>query len=221
MSRIVLFINGEVRDLAVVRAALHGDDRFVVADGGLRHLQMLGLSPSVIVGDMDSVDAESLAQFTGHGVEVIHYPRNKNETDFELALGYAVASKPNSILVVGALGGRLDQTLGNLSLLAGEKYSHVEIGLEDGLESAWFVRDRLKFQGLLGEIVSLIPWGKDVYGVTCEGLRWQLDDETLFVDQTRGISNEMIASSCSVSVRAGLLLVVRRRNPKKGIQGEE
>ncbi len=114
-------------------------------------------------------------------------------------------------LVIGALGGRLDQTLGNLSLLSDPRLSTYDIRLDDGVEEAFFTRSRCEIRGRPGEIVSLIPWGAEVTGISTEGLRWPLQSETLFPDRTRGISNEMLGETASISVEAGLLLVVHRR----------
>ncbi|HCK66028.1 MAG TPA: thiamine diphosphokinase, partial [Anaerolineae bacterium] len=59
-----------------------------------------------------------------------------------------------------------------------------------------------------GDIVSLIPWGGNVEGVFTENLKWKLNNEILFFDKTRGISNEMISDVAKISITKGLLLVV-------------
>ncbi len=65
--------------------------------------------------------------------------------------------------------------------------------------------------GHTGDLVSLIPWGRKVSGVTTEGLQWPLQNETLHPHKTRGISNTMIGEKAFVSVRSGLLLIVHSR----------
>ena len=71
-----------------------------------------------------------------------------------------------------------------------------------------------------GDIISLIPWGVEVAGVTTNGLRWPLKDETLFPSNTRGISNELVAASATIQIRSGLLLVIQRRQGSK-LKGEK
>jgi len=174
----------------------------------------LGLVPSIIIGDLDSLtDTDQKRAVTG-GCEVIQHSRDKNETDLELALRFATESGYREILVVGALGGRLDQILGNLSLLTGPGFADLDIYVDDGTEAAWFVRKEQEINGAPGDTVSLLPWGVDVTGVMTKGLRWPLRDESLFPDKTRGVSNELVGMTGFVSIKSGLLLVILRRNQK-------
>ncbi len=79
-------------------------------------------------------------------------------------------------MIVGALGGRLDQTLGNLSLLTEPELADLDIRLDDGVEEALFTRSRCEVHGKPADIVSLLPWGGEVTGVSTEGLRWPLHE---------------------------------------------
>jgi thiamine pyrophosphokinase len=148
---------------------------------------------------------------TEKGTQVIQYPRDKNETDLELALDYAVEHEYQEIVIVAALGDRLDQTLGNLSHATDPRLSTLNLLLDDGIEQAFFCHDEAEVHGAPGDIVSLIPWGYEVTGVRTEGLKWPLNDETLFPYKTRGISNEMLGEVAHVHIRSGLLLVVHKR----------
>ena len=136
---------------------------------------------------------------------------DKNETDLELALNRALEKSPSSILVIGALGGRLDQTLGNISLLSDSRFSALDVRLDDGVEEACFCRGQIKVEGRRGDIVSLIPWNGAVKGIRTDGLRWTLSNETLYPEKTRGISNEMLDAVAEVSIEVGLLLIIHRR----------
>jgi thiamine pyrophosphokinase len=208
MSRAVIFVNGRLPDLESARRLIHPGDTLLAADGGTRHILALGLAASVIIGDLDSLTEEELHRQEIAGCKVIKYPHDKNETDLELALRFAVEAGYREILLVGALGGRLDQTFGNLSLLTGPEFADLEVRVNDGVEEAWFVRNRCEVRGNLGDIVSLVPWGGEVTCVTTDGLRWPLHDESLYPDKTRGISNEMFGEMASISLESGLLLVI-------------
>ncbi len=213
MSRCIIFANGTLPDIDFARALIRADDFLLAADGGTRHALDLGLRPSVIIGDLDSADFD-LEPLTGLGTKIIQHPRDKNQTDLELALEHAIEQGYQEILILAALGGRLDQTLGNLSLLTNAQYAAPDIRLDDGVEEAFFVRDQAQLQGRSGDLVSLIPWGAEVHGIHTEGLRWQLSDETLQPHQTRGISNEMPGKTAGIKIRSGLLLVIHRRQLK-------
>ncbi len=223
MSRAVIFANGLVPEIEAVRALLQADDFLIAADGGANHLMRMGILPAIVIGDLDSVDEEKLYELTDAEVGIEQYSEDKDETDLELALRYAVELEPSAILIVGALGGRFDQTLANLSLLTDPSLPSIDIRLDDGVEEVFFLRPAAakgqqaasspqgEIHGRSGDTVSLIPWGGHVEGVSTEGLRWPLHGETLYVYKSRGISNAMLADTASVSIQSGLLLVVHRR----------
>ena len=139
------------------------------------------------------------------------YAHDKDQTDLELALEHALALSPGAILIVGALGRRLDHTLGNLSLLTDPRLDRIDCRLDDGVEEACFCRGGCEIRGAPGDLVSLIPWGMPVTGVHTQGLRWPLVGGVLRPDKTLGISNEMLGESATVRLEAGPLLVVHRR----------
>ena len=107
MSRIIIFVNGELPDLEAARALLKEDDYLIAADGGANHLMKMDILPDVLIGDLDSVDEDTLFELTSADIKIEQYPEDKDETDLELALRYAIESRPSAILIVGALGGRL------------------------------------------------------------------------------------------------------------------
>jgi len=210
-KRAFIFTNGELPAPEAVRAWIEAGDLLIAADGGSRHTFALGLNPQVIIGDLDSLAVEAKVAAEEQETDILAYPRDKDETDLELALQYAIQQGRTSIRVIAALGGRLDQTLGNLALMTDPTWVHLDIRLEDGLEEAWFVREKAAIHGASGDTVSLLPWGGLVTGVTTTGLKWELDGETLYPHKTRGISNEMLTDTATVQLGKGLLLCIHRR----------
>ena len=211
MQRIIIFANGELPDLTKARALLRAGDTVICADGGTRHVLALGVRPDLIVGDLDSADREAIRKFTAEGVNIEAHPRDKNETDLELAINRAIEMNPERLVIVAALGGRLDQNLANITLLSDPRLSKFHVRLDDGVEEIQLCRDRVEVHGRAGDLVSLIPWQGAVTGIQTEGLRWPLHRETLYPDKTRGISNEMMGDAAYVSMESGLLLTVHRR----------
>ncbi|HEY3475158.1 MAG TPA: hypothetical protein VGK56_11150, partial [Anaerolineales bacterium] len=110
-----------------------------------------------------------------------------------------------------ALGGRLDQTLANITLLTDPRLASLDVRLDDGVEQILLCRDQVEVHGRRGDIVSLIPWQGAVTEVQTKDLKWPLHNETLYPDKTRGVSNEMTGDTTSVFIGSGLLLVVHRR----------
>ena len=211
MARLIILANGVVPKLESARSLIQTGDVLIAADGGTHHALALGLFPSLVIGDLDSLTPEERQQLDANSIEIQQYSRDKDETDLELALKYACRRGFNKILVVGALGGRLDQTLGNLSLLTNPELTALDVRMDDGVEEAFFTRRRCEVHGKPADIVSLIPWRGEVSGVCTEGLHWPLNNETLFPDKTRGISNEMSRETAIISQRSGLLLVIHHR----------
>ena len=219
MGRIIIFANGELPDHTKARSLLRPGDRVICADGGTRHAQTLGIRPDIIIGDLDSAENALVQEFNRDGVDIEIYPRDKNETDLELAIHHAIELKPKEIVIVAALGGRLDQTLANITLLTdirlaaprSESEPAFDVRLDDGVEEILLCRNRAEVHGRNGDLVSLIPWQGAVAGIQTTGLKWTLQRETLYPDKTRGISNEMTGNTAAVSIESGQLLVVHRR----------
>ena len=209
LPRIIIFANGELPGLEKARALLHEDDFIIAADGGTRHALALGRTPNVIIGDLDSLPANfEISKFDN---DVILYPKDKNETDLELAIQHALTLNPEQIIILAALGGRLDQTLGNIALISDLQPAAYNMKIDDGLEEIFFCRENAQVDGASGDIVSLIPWQGEVTGIVTAGLKWSLQNETLYPQKTRGISNEMIGDAATVQIKSGLLLIVHRR----------
>ena len=211
MQRIIIFANGELPNLNEARLLPRKDDYIICADGGTRHALALDLQPNLVIGDMDSLKEGQWQKLEKDGIPVELYPHDKNETDLELAIIRAIEFEPKEILVIAALGGRLDHTLGNLALLSDPRLSSFSARCDDGVEEIFFCREQVEVHGRSGDIVSLIPWGRPVEGIQTQGLRWSLNLETLYPQKTRGISNEMLGKTASISVGSGLLLIIHRR----------
>ncbi|HEX5837359.1 MAG TPA: thiamine diphosphokinase [Anaerolineales bacterium] len=211
MQRILIFANGELPNLDKARSLAQTGDYIICADGGTRHALALGLQPDLIVGDLDSAEPAQLQELQKANVTIESFSHDKDETDLELAINRALALKSNKIVIIAALGGRLDQTLANITLLTDDRLTKFDIRLDDGVEEVLLCRDQVEVHGRGGDIVSLIPWQGAVTGVLTEHLRWPLRRETLYPDRTRGVSNEMLAESASIAIEDGLLLVVHRR----------
>jgi thiamine pyrophosphokinase len=198
-TRAIIFANGPLPDLAGARRTLAPTDRLIAADGGLRHLRALGLTPHLLVGDLNSVTSAEAAVAQAAGAQVEQHPARKDETDLELALRRACADGAQDVLIFGALGGRWDQTLANLLLLAHPDYRTVRLRLLDGTQQIYLVRGTTVIEGQPGDTVSLVPLSGDAHGVTTTGLEYPLADGTLPFGGTLGISNVLLGAEATVT----------------------
>ena len=106
MSQIVNIVSGgRLGDQSFFREKIAKMENCLIicCDGGARHLWKTGIKPDVIIGDMDSIEPDHLASYSKQGVKIIKYPVNKDFTDTELALDYALGLKPEAIFIWGAL----------------------------------------------------------------------------------------------------------------------
>jgi len=221
-TRAFVFANGSMDDELSVRRLIHPGDFLAAVDGGLRHLDRLGLQPDLLIGDMDSADPERVQALEKVGVRVVHFPRDKDETDLELALREPAVLASDPIVILGALGGRLDQTLGNIALLLQPGLSGRNISLDDGSTRVFLIRSSARLTGSPGDTVSLIPILSPASGIRTEGLKYPLNNETLFPEGTRGISNVMTGSKAAVSIGDGILLCIhiRRKTRTDEVEGK-
>ncbi len=209
MSRIVIFANGILTDPDLLRSRLRPSDRIFCADGGARHALALGLTPEAIIGDLDSLATELVAEMEAAGVTIHRHPTDKDYTDLELAFQLAATEKTDEILLVTALGGRLDQMLANIFLLTRPEYASIQLTLVDGPQWATLVRSHQStiVNGRPGDTLSLLPLTPTAT-VTLTGVKWPLEQVALSFGSTLSISNELTAYQAAIQVSQGMILLI-------------
>jgi thiamine pyrophosphokinase len=210
-QKIIIISGGRLGDLAFYQKRLAALKSFSVicCDGGIRHSQTLKIKPDVIIGDMDSASAFQLEHYENQGVKIIKYPQQKDATDTQLALEYAVKHKPQAIEIWGALGGRLDHALANLSLLSMGAKAGIDTRLIDEYCEAFVVNKKTYFTEAIGQTVSVFAYPVQAEGITLRGFQYPLNNESLDVDNSRGIGNVITATPAIISLDAGSLLIIR------------
>ncbi len=211
MKRCVIVSAGQIGDYERAKSFLKPGDFYIFCDGGLRHADGLGLKPDLIVGDFDSCDSSDLSKYSataGHP-EIIKLPREKDDTDTLYAAKLAMERGYDTFLLLGAMGGRFDHALGNISILLyldglGKKalladdYSLMQIVGKEPL----FIKDTCSY-------FSVLTVAGDVSGVTIKNAKYPLENASLSADFQLGISNEVLpGKTAEVSVGCGRVLVV-------------
>ncbi len=217
-KRAVIFVNGSLPDPDLARSLLKPGDYLVAADGGLNHLRKLCIQPDLVVGDLDSVSPAEKQTLQNSAVELELAQVEKDETDLELAIRSVARRGFKIIILVGALGNRVDHTLGNIYLLGTPGLEEVEISLDDGMVEIFLVRTHKKIHGRAGDLVSLLPVNGAAGGVVTSGLYYPLKGETLQPFFTRGISNLMTGNEAAVSLSSGVVLCIHTRK-LDGLEG--
>ncbi|HRW37940.1 MAG: thiamine diphosphokinase [Acidimicrobiales bacterium] len=188
----------------------------VAADAGLARLHDAGIEAHHLVGDLDSVRPELVADAIARGTTVHRHLPDKDATDLELALDLIVGElAPRAglgrLLVVGPGGGRLDHLLADLLALSAEPLADLEVTARLGAATVEVVRAGRPraVTGAVGDALSLLPVHGPARGVTTTGVRWPLVDADLVAGTTRAMSNELTAPIAQIALHEGVLVSLR------------
>ena len=210
MTKAVVLANGYPPSRETVQRLLSGATLLVCADGGANLARRYGLMPDAIVGDFDSVTAETLAHYRD-----VSQVRNQDteRTDAEKAVDWALGRKPfEEIALLGASAGRLDHVIGHVALL--KRYrDRTRLLLEDDTARAWLDAGTISIDEPEGTVVSFFAVGGLATGVTTENLRYALTERTLELGAQDSVSNVVSARPARIRVERGELLVVVVKTP--------
>ncbi|MBW2638489.1 MAG: thiamine diphosphokinase [Deltaproteobacteria bacterium] len=210
-KKVIIISGGIIEDERFLkeRIAEAHDPVIICADGASRQLLAQDIIPAVIIGDMDSVEEDILRYFEERGSKVVRYPKRKDETDTWLAIEYAFNINPDEIIILGALGGRIDHALANIFLLVKAAEKGVKTKIVDETCELFVVADTVTITGNAGDTVSLFPLSSSVSGITLKGFDYPLSDGEMAIGTPFGISNSLAEERGTISVETGYLLVVR------------
>jgi thiamine pyrophosphokinase len=211
----VVFSGGAYRNPEFYRDFAKDADLIIAADSGGDLLLSLDIVPHVLIGDMDSIGRAALRAFKGKGAEIVELPPEKDFTDTEMAVRLAVERGAREIILLGAIGSRIDHTLANVSLLifASERGASARIVNEDQ-EAYLLAADVVNpIAGEVGDTVSLIALSDPVTGVTTHDLKYPLKEANLKLLSPLGVSNEVSGQNPWVEFWEGRLLLIRVKNP--------
>lgn len=190
-------------------------DKLIAADSGMNFLYRNRIVPDIIAGDFDSVDDDSLDEFSGMpDVEMLRLNPIKDDTDTEFVIREAIRRGATTITLLGATGTRLDHVLANVYLLGIGLEENVQIQLVDAhnrirmIEHVCEINKKEQF----GEFVSIIPVRGDAKGVTLQGMKYPLKDAAITCFSSLGVSNEIVDDAARISVKEGTLLVIESRD---------
>ncbi|MBT4121170.1 MAG: thiamine diphosphokinase [Candidatus Magasanikbacteria bacterium] len=180
------------------------DGVVICADGGANNYKDF---PDYVIGDMDSIDKELLVEYQLSDKVKVIFDKDKNKTDLELAIELAQTLKPSQIIILGAVGDRLDHTFGNLACLS--KFDG-KIKIEDEIQEIFLVSDYIEIIGEIGETMSIIPLN-EVQGLTYTGLEWNVENKDVEFGWL-GVCNKLIQEKATIKLKSGKLLVFKLKH---------
>lgn len=210
-KRVVIFAGGE---LSTDYFDLLDEEDFIIgADRGALFLVSHGYTPDMAVGDFDSVSPEALQEIQSKSkVTITCDAVNKDLTDSEMAFDIAMDQQPDSILLFGVTGSRLDHSLASIQMMTRALQHQISCYLIDSNNYVTLTGSQTIIQDMGYTYVSLLPLTPEVTGITLEGFQYPLTDATLKIGQSLGISNKLISSSGIVTIRSGLLLIIQSKD---------
>lgn len=197
----VIVSNGFPPTKELLKSEIEGADLLIGADGGGNTILTHGITPHIVIGDLDSFNKPENIDF-----EII-FDKGQETNDLEKALLLAVKKKIKTCTVLGAFGKRMDHALKNLSVLKKFNSRFRTLIYKDELFEAFLITDSVTMNIGVGSMVSLFPLSGEVRGVTTKGLKYPLKDEKLKNGERDGTSNETLGDEFSINVREGDLIV--------------
>jgi thiamine pyrophosphokinase len=171
------------------------------------------ITPKIAFGDFDSVSAEELMFIEERVTELKKYKPEKDETDMELALNWALDQNPSMIRLFGATGGRLDHLFANVHLLVNplRNKKSANICLIDKYNLI-FIKGpgRYTIEKInTKKYISFVPLTLNVQNLTLEGFKFPLENRHISIGSTLCISNELNSDYGTFSFSEGILIVIR------------
>jgi thiamine pyrophosphokinase len=195
-----------------IKRLLQEADLIIAADGGATHLKRMNLFPHFIIGDMDSIHPEDRQFFKNNHTPIIPHPSRKDSTDTDLCVDFALGKGATAITLIGVTGHRLDHTLANIFLLRRLAAKGIKSKIIDTNNEIYLVTDLLKLKGNIGELLSVIPISDRVTGLTLKGLEYPLENVSISMGSSLGISNYFSQTDVTISITTGILLVTKSRD---------
>lgn len=199
---IAIIANGEVTRSAAAMDAVKSANVIIAVDGGAENCYITGITPDFILGDFDSITDETREHFPT--VKFIHLA-DQDSTDMEKALSFARSYTPGRLIVLSALGRRMDHSSANLMFLA-EFNTSVPVEIYDNHGKMTILNPGVhRILGRTNRIISFFSI-RPLVNLTLRGFRYPLHNNSydpFFV----GISNVCESEECEVSFDQGILFM--------------
>ncbi len=193
----------DIKDYSLILKFVKDDDFIICADGGIKHLEPLGLTPDVIIGDFDSWEKK-----IPYENKIVH-PKEKDDTDLGLCINYACKKGFCECIALGCLGGRIDHTFASINLI---KYAYdkgLNLTLCDEEHKIFLLTGEMEIEKDGYKYISVFPYGEKACGVSYKGLKYPLFDATLTYDIPLGISNEIEGKNAKIKCKKGNLIIIQ------------
>ena len=183
----------------------------IASDKGLEVLDKCNVKPNYIIGDFDSINKKVLNKYKN--VETIKLSPIKDYTDTHMALKHAIKIKSTSITILGAIGTRIDHTIGNINILKEALNKNISCTILNEKNKIFLLdKDAIINKENKYPFISLIPLTTYVKGISLSGFKYNLENSTMSIGQSIGISNEQIENTGYIKIKEGILIVIKSKD---------
>ena len=209
--------------------------RLIAEDRGLEFFLDYLILPDVVIGDFDSLSEDGknflemqsedipyggmlewkLQKGEGKVVEVVRLRPEKDDSDTQSAMNYAIQNGAKEIVILGVTGNRVDHLMANFGLLVLAQKQGASVTLVDSYNYMKLVSSGtvLRKSEQFGKYVSFFQLGGDVTGLTLEGFKYPLSNYHLTVaDSGLTVSNEISSEFAKIIYDKGTLLMIMSRD---------
>ncbi len=202
---VAICVNGDSTDGHFLKAELSEVDYIIAADGGMHHLDAAGVTPDLLVGDLDSYTVDN--QLLPGDLQVIKLPCEKDLSDLAFAVQLAIDKGATEIRLFNALGDRLDHTLTNLNVLMKIKKRGVKGTLIAEKQRLFCARTIQHLDGIAGQTFSILPL-TDLAGVSIKGAKYPLDNHNVKHYSSLCLSNVAIEDRVTITIQSGDAFII-------------
>ena len=204
--------SGTIKDYDRLNIAIKENDFIICADGGMNHIMEVGKSPDLVIGDLDSINQNSLNYIEENKIPIQKFPTIKDDTDTGIALEYLIEKGFKEITLMGVTGTRQDHTLAKIFLLDYIHGKNIKGKIIDDNNIIYLVDDYLRLEYMNNSFVSVIPITETGIEVSLSGFFYNLDNIKIKFGSTYGISNKVIEEYGEIKIHNGKALVFISRD---------
>jgi thiamine pyrophosphokinase len=205
---VAIVSGGTAPSEGLLRSYLEKVNFIIAADKGSECLYNYNIIPDLLLGDFDSTKKEILDKIKLQAKEVLEFPPEKDYTDTEIAIIEAIKRGAKKIYLFGAIGSRIDHTLGNIGLILTTKKRGAILEIIDDNNRLYLGEKKMKLFGEYGENISFHALCDKVKGFEIRGAKYNLETYDISLLDPRAICNEFVDTPIEISYEEGELLIL-------------
>lgn len=211
MKTLIISGGSVTKELLTTTLSNTSFDNIIAADRGLEILDACKITPNYIIGDFDSVDLKLVNKYPNS--KIIKLNPEKDFTDTHMAIKLAIEIKSTEIIILGAIGTRIDHTIANINVLKECLQKGIKCQILNDNNKIFLIEEDtiIKLEDQY-KYVSLIPLTTQATGVTLTGFKYFLKNATLKIGESIGISNEQLGKEAKVELKSGILICIKSKD---------